>query len=181
MTTEDIEKYRKMVDSTSNRLLNLCEKWSGEIKENEQIISEEVVQKIHSVIGKTHLLRSSKFKQFEGFLNDAQHNTIGKPVMLDDIRGFWETIYIQVDEVDKTFEQLEKLKAVNYIEQSNDTVDVANENVKKPIKKTTHVKKPVVSASSNLRNFISAQRERKKENGDAIFIAEKVAPSNGHS
>lgn len=170
-----------MVDDTSNRLLNLCETWSREIDENEKNISEEVVQKIHSVIGKTQLLRNSKFKQFRGFLSEAQHNTIGKPVMLDDIRGFWETIYIQVDQVEKTFEQLEKLKSVNYVEQSNDTVDVANGNAKKPAKKTTSVKKPVVSASSNLKNFISAQRERKKDNGDGIFIAEKVAPTNGHT
>lgn len=181
MTTEDIESYGKKVDDTSNRLLNLCDAWSREIDENGKNISEDIVQKIHSVIGKTQLLRNSKFKQFRGFLSDAQQKTIGKPVMLDDIRGFWETIYIQVNEVEKTFEQLEKLKQANYVEQSIDTVDVANGNVKKPAKKTTQVKKPVVSASSNLKNFISAQRERKKENGDAIFIAEKVAPSNGHT
>lgn len=166
-----------MVDSTSDRLLNLCETWNREINENEKNLSEEIVQKIHSVIGKTQLLRNSKFKQFKGFLSDAQQNTIGKPVMLDDIRGFWETICIQVDEVEKTFQQLDQLKSSDYTLESTDSVTVTDGNPKKTTKKP--IKKPVVSASSNLKNFISAQRERKKENGDAVVIAEKA--SNGHT
>ena len=47
MTTEDIDNYKKTVDSASDRLLNLCNRWTLEISENEKNISEEIVQKIH--------------------------------------------------------------------------------------------------------------------------------------
>lgn len=180
MTTEDIDNYKKMVDSTSDRLLDLCDRWAREVADNETNIDEDIVQRIHSVIGKSQLLRTSKFKQFRGFLDDAERNAIGKPVKLDDIRGFWETIYIQVDEVEKTFDQLNKLKQNNYVESNTVTVP---DGVcpKKPVKKTT-CKKPTVSASSSLKNFISAQRERKKLDSlvDEIHIAGKI-PSNGHA
>lgn len=152
------------------------------MNENEKDMDEEIAQKIHSVLGKTQLLRNSKFEQFRGFLSDAKTNAIGKPVMLDDIRGFWETIYIQVDEVQKTFEYLEKLKNANYSKELvSDPVTVTDGVTKKPVNKKPPPKKPAVSASSELRNFISAQRGRKKENLDSIFIAEKIVPSNGHT
>lgn len=179
MTTEDIENYNKMVDNSSDRLRDLCDQWTNEITENEKNINEDVIQKIHSVIGKSQLLRNSKLKQFRAFLSDAERNIIGKPVKLDDIRGFWETIYIQIDEVNRIFEELSKLKENNYVISNSVTVP-DGVCFKKPVKKILY-KKPVVSASSNLKNFISAQRERKKLDGvdNDTHIAEKI-PSNGH-
>lgn len=181
MTAEDIDNYKKMVDSTSDRLLDLCNRWTREITENKDI-DEEIVQRIQSVIGKSQLLRTSKFKQFRGFLNDAEQNTIGKPVKVDDIRGFWETIYIQVKEVENTFDRLDKLKQNDYVE--SNIADTVPDGVcsKKSVKKTTSCKKPIVSASSSLKNFISAQRERKKLNNfaDEIQIAGTVS-TNGHA
>ncbi len=182
MTTEDIETYKKTVDDVGDRLRDLCDRWSRELAENERLMTEETVQKIHSVIGKSQLLRTSKFEQFRTFLNDAERKTIGKLVKLDDIRGFWETIHLQVDEVNKTFEELDALKKNKYV--ILDAVTVPDGvGMRKPTRKQpAPCKKPVVSASSNLKSFISAQRERKKLDGvgDGVCIAEKV-PSNGHA
>lgn len=185
MTAEDIEKYKNAVDSTSDRLRELCDRWAAEIDGHEQTLNEEVVQRVHSAIGKSQLLRTSKFKQFRGFLQDAAEKTVGKPVLLDDVRGFWETIYIQVEEVLRAFDELDHLKANDYVVSSAATVVdgacPARRAAKKAAAAATCPKKPVVSASSNLKSFISAQRERKKLNEVAgrVHIGEKV-PSNGH-
>lgn len=179
MTSEDIENFRNVVENTSERLLNLCDEWTREININEKKIGEEIVQRIHSVIGKSQLLRTSKFAQFKGFLNDAEGNTIGKPVNLDDIRGFWETIHIQVEQVKKSFAELNELKKNDYVELNTVSVPDGIVCAKKPVKKTvatTAYKKPVVNASSNLKSFISAQRERQKLNA-----VSDVIPSNGHT
>ena len=144
---------------------------------NEKNIGEEMVQRIHSVIGKSQLLRTSKFTQFKGFLNDAEGNNIGKPVNLDDIRGFWDTIHIQVEQVEKSFDELNKLKQDNYVESCTvpDGVGCNKKSVRKRTASAT-CKRPVVSASRNLRNFITAQRERQKSNAMVDTV-----PSNGHS
>ena len=178
MTSQDIENYKNLVDETSQTLLDLCDKWTREIDVNEKQMDEEIVQRIHSVIGKSHLLRTSKFVQFKGFLNDAQGNTIGKPVNSDDIRGFWETIYLQVEQVVKAFAELDELKLNNYVESCAVSTTDGVARSKKPaavIKKSSATcKKPTVNASSNLRNFISARRQKLNAETD-------VVPSNGHT
>lgn len=197
MTADDIEKYQKAVDDTSDRLRDLCDRWAAEVERGGPTLNEEVVQKVHSVTGKSQLLRTSKFKQFRGFLRDAADKTVGRPVLLDDVRGFWETIYIQVEEVLRAFDELERIKADGYVISSATTVTdgvgglcPSRKVAKKATTTTTtaaaaSAKKPVVAASSSLKNFISAQRERKKLNevGDSgnssAPVSEKV-PSNGH-
>lgn len=180
MTADDIEKYRALVDGTSDRLRDLCDRWAAEMERDERALNEEVAQRVHSAVGKSQLLRTSKFVQFRGFLEDAAAKTVGKPVLLDDVRGFWETIYIQVDEVLRSFDELDRLKANDYVvvEESATVVDgAARKAPKKQPAAAACPKKPAAAASSNLRSFISAQRERKKL--DEVRIVETV-PSNGH-
>ncbi|XP_035686146.1 disks large-associated protein 5-like [Branchiostoma floridae] len=80
-----------------------------------------------------------RFKQFSGLVDNCEFNTGEKETTCQDLQGFWDMVYFQVEDVDKKFDDLEKLKARNW----------EPEEVKKPVK----IKKKIVKVtgmSSNL-------------------------------
>lgn len=60
-----------------------------------------------------------RFKQFEGLVDDCELKRGEKETKLDDLQGFWDMIYFQVEDVDKKFISLDKVKSNNWVEVEN--------------------------------------------------------------
>lgn len=60
-----------------------------------------------------------RFNQFEGLIDDCQLKRGEKETKLDDLQGFWDMIYFQVEDVYKKFISLDKVKSNNWVEVEN--------------------------------------------------------------
>eukprot|EP00099_Drosophila_melanogaster_P003218 NP_001163056.1 vulcan, isoform E [Drosophila melanogaster] len=107
--------FLKILKEEQSRLLvlaALAEKYADALSTNPDI-SEDTFGLLRSASGKARLLVSQKMKQFEGLC----HNNLNRspedkfPTTLDDLQGFWDMVYLQVEHVDSIFADIEKLKS----------------------------------------------------------------------
>lgn len=56
------------------------------------------------------MLINDKFEQFKDLINACNENTYDTKITLNDLQGFWDLVYIQVEDVVTKFNYLEKLK-----------------------------------------------------------------------
>ncbi|KAH8357273.1 hypothetical protein KR084_011922 [Drosophila pseudotakahashii] len=93
-------------------LASLAEKYAGALSTNPDI-TEDTFGLLRSASGKARLLVTQKMKQFEGLC----HNNLNRspedefPTTVDDLQGFWDMVYLQVEHVDSIFADIEHLKA----------------------------------------------------------------------
>ena len=80
---------------------------------------------------------------------------------MEDLQGFWDMVYYQVEDVDKKFEKIARLEKNNWVEQITEDVTRSTARVKKRgvIRKTATVGK-----GSKMREVIAARRAAMKEN-----------------
>ncbi|EDV59872.1 uncharacterized protein Dere_GG23178, isoform A [Drosophila erecta] len=106
--------FLKILKEEQTRLLvlaALAEKYSDALSTNPDI-SEDTFGLLRSASGKARLLVAQKMKQFEGLC----HNNLNRspedkfPTTLDDLQGFWDMVYLQVEHVNSIFADIEKLK-----------------------------------------------------------------------
>ncbi|XP_044248672.1 disks large-associated protein 1 [Drosophila takahashii] len=92
-------------------LASLAEKYADALSTNPDI-TEDTFGLLRSASGKARLLVSQKMKQFEGLC----HNNLNRspedefPTTVDDLQGFWDMVYLQVEHVDSIFADIEHLK-----------------------------------------------------------------------
>ncbi|XP_075749129.1 uncharacterized protein LOC119172141 isoform X2 [Rhipicephalus microplus] len=84
----------------------------------EATLSEDMKGRIRAAIGKANLLISKKFKQFKELcLKNIDQNVDDPfPTTGSDLAGFWDMVMLQVDNVQALFEELNVLKANNWVE-----------------------------------------------------------------
>merc|ERR1740131_906969 len=97
---------------------------------------------------------SERFVQFSGLVDDCEFCRGEKETTTQDLTGFWEMIYFQVEDVDKKFKQLELLENNGWKE-----LEPVHPNLPVKMKKTKKVVKKNVAASSGLRAIIAAKRQ----------------------
>lgn len=133
------------MDCETNRLLGKCSEWE-KFKESSDL-SEDVKGEINSVIGKTKLLTSDKFKQFAELIEKCDQND--PMIKVDDLQGFQDWVSIEVDKIDDAFGKLEEGKKNNFAKK-----EVKPKTVKSVINKENKVptKQPV--GKSNIRAHI---------------------------
>ena len=80
---------------------------------------------------------------------------------MEDLQGFWDMVYYQVEDVDKKFEKIARLENNNWVEKI--TEDVTRKTVR--AKKMGVVRKTAtVGKGSKMREVIAARRAAMKEN-----------------
>merc|ERR1719411_2278557 len=92
-----------------------------------------------------------------------------------DLKGFWEMIFIQVEDVDKKFLNLEERKRNNWEEV---VIPVKKD---KAAKKISNIVKKLPStaakvASSNIKAFIANQRKNSRKIGDGACLIAPTSP-----
>lgn len=122
---KDGQYFLEILKAQVSRFTALCEQAENDIAEN--CLSDEASGKIRAAIGKSQLLLTKKFKQFERLCNENIESTSGKKrPMSTDLEGFWDMVSIQVEDVNKMFDNLEEMRNNNWkdsISEGNDTND----------------------------------------------------------
>ena len=112
--------FVEKVSFQTKRLLGLCQFWEDTInnntlKDNYKDEYEEINGELAAVVGKTRLLIDGRFRQFKSLVNDFQDikalrdNAKIRRITLQDLQGFWELIYLQIEDLDRRFDTLNKL------------------------------------------------------------------------
>uniref|UniRef100_A0A1A9WI94 Uncharacterized protein n=1 Tax=Glossina brevipalpis TaxID=37001 RepID=A0A1A9WI94_9MUSC len=113
-TVKDGHYFLQQLKREQNRLLKMAseaEKYMETLEHNSEV-SEDVMGLLRSASGKARLLVSQKMKQFEGLCHKNLKNSSDDkfPTTLDDLQGFWDMVYLQIDHVDSLFHEIEQLK-----------------------------------------------------------------------
>lgn len=117
-TIRDGHFFLKQVRQEMERLLSLVRKTESEL-ENNGNLNEEAKGKLRAAAGQAGLLVRQKLQQFEGLCqkNITQSSDEQFPTTNEDLEGFWDMVKLQVDHVDRLFEDIERLRAANWIEE----------------------------------------------------------------
>ncbi|CAG9770252.1 unnamed protein product [Ceutorhynchus assimilis] len=150
------------LDSEIVRINAKCSEWENYLLDPE--LPEEAQSSIGVTIGQSKLLVSKKFEQFRGLIKQCMtQNYEEKEITCEDLHGFWDMVYMQVENLDVRFENLHKLKDNNWSELLPETAEAAKKP-KGPVKKTK-VKKPELKTRTGIRDMIKAARA-KQQKGD---------------
>lgn len=105
--------FRDLLEKETERLLGLCERWDS-VLESTSDINDEAQGSIRTTTGQARLLINQRFAQFRGLVNNCENGSGWQKITCDDLQGFWEMVYIQVEDVDKKFEALTGLRENNW-------------------------------------------------------------------
>lgn len=157
----ELEKLKSMInEAESNQRLSQ--------------IPEEACGKIRNAVGKAQLLITKKFKQFEELCRDnieedPERRQNEMETKSSDLQGYWEMMFMQIDDVKALFSHIEKLKANNWaaLEDGNDSPYNSSNN-----------NSPKTRVKSSTTNKSSPARPRKKtKNGLGDDKVKKEAKS----
>jgi len=108
--------YLDLLNNEISNITGLCDKWQGVLSDTVQnsVIPDEVCGNIQIAVGQAQLLMKKKFEQFRGLIAFCENGGFEKQVTVEDLQGFWEVMYIQVEDIHKKFEEIETLKKNNW-------------------------------------------------------------------
>jgi len=158
-----IPYFRDLLAGETVRLTEVCDKWEKKLELNKEIISDVTEGEMRSVIGQGRLVMAERFVQFGGLVDNCEFEQGEKKTTCMDLKGFWEMIYFQVEDVDRKFRELEKIEANDWQELMVEKKIVAQKIPPGGVtrKRASAVVKKV--ASAGLKALIAAKR--KKANG----------------
>ncbi|CAH0545634.1 unnamed protein product [Brassicogethes aeneus] len=151
------EYFSRKLEREINRIERVCNEWESYKEESD--IPSEALDMIDVAIGQSRLLIAKKFQQFRGLVEQCRTCEYAeKPITCKDLHGFWDMIYMQVEDLDKRFSNLRMLRGNNWEELMPEikaaVIPVAKRG--RPASKKT-------KASSGLRELIKAQRSKKRD------------------
>ena len=73
-----------------------------------------VLGQIRTTVCQAQLLMRQKLKQFIGLVGQAEHGGGEQPTKVEDLQGFWDMVYFQVEDILKKFQGLEDLEKNNW-------------------------------------------------------------------
>ena len=73
-----------------------------------------VLGQIRTTVCQAQLLMRQKLKQYIGLVGQAEHGGGEQPTKVEDLQGFWDMVYFQVEEMMKKFQELEDLEKNNW-------------------------------------------------------------------
>jgi len=175
-TLDAVNYFRLQLQNEIKRLHSLCDEWNLYSKENEAMLMETGGKDmIDAAIGQTKLLTSKKLMQFSSLIDRCESGATGvglrpndgseetKPVLAEDLQGWWDMINLQSDNVDKRFANLGRWRANNW--QDPDALEKPKPKVKGAAKGAKASKtKPAAKASSNLRSFLRKAKAEQRKN-----------------
>lgn len=82
-----------------------------------------VIGRIRLAIGQSNLFINERFRQFNGLIEDCEAGRGEKKILVEDLAGFWDMIYYQVEDLKSKYAALEELRRNGWLESS--TTDAA--------------------------------------------------------
>jgi len=89
------------LDNAVSRLEGMCQEWLH-IQSSVNDLPPEASELISAAVGVTRLLLRGKFSQFCDLINKCEKSLAGEtdtPVTCLDLEGFWDMVFIQVEEL----------------------------------------------------------------------------------
>ncbi|NXJ13236.1 DLGP5 protein, partial [Odontophorus gujanensis] len=161
----DVPYFRNILQSETERLMSQCLQWDGKL---ELDIPEDAKDLIRTTLGQTRLLIAERFKQFEGLVDNCEFKQGEKETTCTDLDGFWDMINFQIEDVNKKFDNLQKLQDNKW-----QPVEVAGREVVKKKTLPNMIFKPKLGAAGRAaaRNRLAAvkaaMRDKMKHDGPA--------------
>ncbi|KAF9413642.1 hypothetical protein HW555_008220 [Spodoptera exigua] len=160
---ESVDHFRRQLASEIKRMTEMCDTWD---KISEQTVLPESIQEaVLSAVGQARLLMSQKLQQFASLVERCARPEPGTALITPaDLHGFWDMVFMQVENVDMRFKKLEELRRCSWVE------DQPVEVKKKVVRPNAVVKKAVkpTGGPSRLREMIAAARKAKKEQEEVV-------------
>ncbi|XP_032520726.2 disks large-associated protein 5 isoform X2 [Danaus plexippus] len=158
---DSVEHFRRQLDSEIARMTEMCEAWE---KISHQIALPETVQEaVLSAVGQARLLMSQKLQQFASLLSRCEHPTPNSGLVTpSDLHGFWDMVFMQIENVDMRFRKLEELRSRGWSE------DQPPPRVTRPVPRPSRPQpaaRPAPAArpgNSRLKDLIAAARKAKQ-------------------
>ncbi|KAM8921273.1 disks large-associated protein 5 [Pelodytes ibericus] len=129
----DVAYFRNTMQLESEKLTLLCSRWNEKI---EMDIPEDAKDLIRTTVGQTRLLKTERFKQFEGLVDNCEFKRGEKETTCTDLDGFWDMIYFQIEDVIKKFNNLEKLEENSWKPNDAETKKVVKKKIAPAVKRT---------------------------------------------
>ena len=154
-------------------LRNKITEWTNLSTKLEDVISEDIKDEFLLAVGQAELIIKGKFKQFSGLIDQCEANDGLQKTTCQDLQGFWEMMYAQVDNINMKFDRLSKLQANNWKETEVKTIVQAN---KKLLPKLVHRPIPHKAkvGSSSMRALIQAKRAAKRNNDRKETLQQRI-------
>lgn len=173
--------FRMQMKREAERLMALVDKWQLAKETDAATIPGEYIDLIDVTIGQTRLLTANKFEQFRGLVDKCEACNTESPVRPEDLEGFWGMVYMQVENCDKRFDRLDKIKANGWQDPELVPTKVKKIRSENPISKSKP--KAVRTGNPALEKILREARRRHRENALAndngvVFAMGKLAPSN---
>ncbi|KAG5681880.1 hypothetical protein PVAND_011287 [Polypedilum vanderplanki] len=107
--------FLRLLFNEKTRILKLADDAEKELEilqsDPSTVPSEDVVGLILAAIGKSRLLATKKFKQFEGLCEEnLKPNTDGPQTLAGDLQGFWDMMMLQVDNIDAAYKEIQECR-----------------------------------------------------------------------
>lgn len=162
---EAANHFRQKVTAETDRLMGMVNEWLKYKDEHPDEIPSDYVDLIDVAAGQTRLLTTNKFKQFLGLIEQCERgNKEAQPVHPIDLEGFWNMVYMQVENCDKRFERLQQLKSNGWEDPE------LKRKAKKPkrpalngVTNTTSFKAKAPRSNSALSQMLRAARQKHEE------------------
>ncbi|CAH1999808.1 unnamed protein product [Acanthoscelides obtectus] len=143
--------FKNLLNEEIRKIEEKCDEWN---KCKETGIPEEAVNMIDVAVGQSKLLVAKKFNQFRRLIERCQSGDEERgTVTCQDLHGFWDMVFLQVEDVEKRFNNLKRLKENNWQE-----VITVNKVVKAKKERKTKAQ-----ATSKIKEMIAAARKRTKK------------------
>ncbi|KAL3210189.1 hypothetical protein MRX96_037326 [Rhipicephalus microplus] len=141
----------------------------------EATLSEDMKGRIRAAIGKANLLINKKFKQFKELcLKNIDQNVDDPfPTTGSDLAGFWDMVMLQVDNVQALFEELNVLKANNWVEPAKTEIQGDPEKAEEAAKSRLEARKRLMEAKRQARQQQQSQPAATPNEDIAIFVPQE--------
>jgi len=156
--------FRTKLAEETRRLTDLCDSWEKKLEINKEVISDVTEGELRCVIGQGRLVMAERFNQFSGLVDNCEFKQGEKETTCMDLKGFWEMIYFQVEDVDKKFSKLERMENNNWVDDQEEAI--LDEKCTKTRKNSVGVAKKRAAvvvkkvASAGLKALIAAKRRK---------------------
>jgi len=114
--------FRTKLAVETKRLTDLCDSWEKKLEINKGVISDVTEGELRCVIGQGRLVMAERFNQFSGLVDNCEFKQGEKETTCMDLKGFWEMIYYQVEDVDKKFAKLERVEKNNWVDVEDEAI-----------------------------------------------------------
>ncbi|CAF4927166.1 unnamed protein product [Pieris macdunnoughi] len=150
---DTVNHFHRQLNMETNRLTEMADLWENILEQN--TLPDFVQEAILTAVGQARLLMSQKFQQFAGLVDSCDAADPSQPLVTPlDLQGFWDMVYMQVENLDVRFAKLREMQARGW---------APEERPREKRRKAPPPKAAKPATTSRIKDMIAAARKAKKE------------------